>query len=97
MLTYSSWVWGRLQTPVLLVLIGLFSAITSYVMSFASTLSEEMKLHLSRSEGFMIWVIYAIWSVLLVLLSLTVTLVFCPQAAGGGNIFFIIDEIVDEI
>lgn len=81
------WVWGRLQTPVLLVLIGLFSAVTSYVISYSSNLSELLKWNLSRSEGgYLIWIIYATWCVLLAVLSLYVTLTFCPQASGGGNI-----------
>lgn len=84
--TYISWIWGRLQTPVLLVVIGIFSAITSFVISFSSNLSEVLKWNLSQSEGgYLIWIIYATWCVLLAALSLHVTLTFCPQATGGGN------------
>ena len=86
-MTYSTWMWSWLQTPVLLVVIGLFSAFTSYLISFSSDLSEYLKWSLSRSEeeGYLIWGIYAVWCVLLAVLSLYVTSTFCPQAAGGGK------------
>jgi hypothetical protein len=86
-MSMASWAWGRLQTPVILILIGLFSAITSYIISFASNWSETLKWNLSRSVegGSLIWAIYAMWCVLAAALSLYVTMSFCPQAVGGGK------------
>ena len=87
-----TWGWGRLQTPVLLLLIGLFSAVTSYTISYSSHLNEVLNWTLCVSEGVggggysnVIWGVYAVWSVLLAALSLWVTLTYCPQAAGGGE------------
>eukprot|EP00602_Paraphysomonas_sp_CaronLab_P004192 CAMPEP_0185026590 /NCGR_PEP_ID=MMETSP1103-20130426/10944_1 /TAXON_ID=36769 /ORGANISM="Paraphysomonas bandaiensis, Strain Caron Lab Isolate" /LENGTH=734 /DNA_ID=CAMNT_0027560225 /DNA_START=58 /DNA_END=2263 /DNA_ORIENTATION=- len=77
-------VWNYFETPLLLVSIGIASALLSYMLSFSADFSEINKDILARSEGVVIWALYSISNVSLACVSLYVTNFLCPESIGGG-------------
>lgn len=82
--TLGSFVWEHLESPILLICIGIVSAIVSYILSFASNFSEYNKEILTQSDGYVVWTLYTISNISLAIVSLYMTFSICPDAVGGG-------------
>ena len=82
--TLWSFIWEHLESPLLLVCIGITSALLSYILSLASNFSEANKAVLTQSEGFVVWTLYSISNISLAMMSLYATFFLSPEAVGGG-------------
>ena len=82
--TLGGFLWSHLESPILLICIGISSALLSYALSFAGNISEYNKALLTQTSGFMAWTLYSISNISLAMLSLCVTFYFSPEAVGGG-------------
>jgi H+/Cl- antiporter ClcA len=82
--TLYSFVWEHLESPILLICIGIVSALVSYILSFASNFSEYNKDILTQSDGYVVWTLYTISNISFAMMSLYTTFYLCPEAVGGG-------------
>lgn len=81
----GSLLWGMLEVPVLLVLIGCSSALLSYFTNTFVAFGNQLRWHVLEYLGTQhAWLYYTLWSLMMSMIACTVTIVVCPEAAGGG-------------
>jgi chloride channel 2 len=77
--------WDMFEFPLLLVLIGILSAFTSYFVSFIVNYGNTWRWSLVHdSDDFYSWALYCVWCLGFALLASFVTQTICKESAGSG-------------
>lgn len=77
--------WEVCQVPLLLIIIGIFSALVSYFLNFLVGFGNSFRWATVTSlDDYQSWFLFCLWSVVFSLLSCFFTRTICREAAGSG-------------
>lgn len=80
-----SLVWEICQVPILLIFIGIASALVSYSLNYLISFGNTYRWAMVTSLGdYQSWFLFCLWSVMFSLASCFFTRVVCREAAGSG-------------
>ena len=76
--------WSFLETPALLISIGICSAGLSYIVTKIASIGDIIRIHCTSSHSYVGWTAYAIVCMVLAALACLATQKICPESVGGG-------------
>lgn len=76
--------WSFLDTPALLISIGICSAGLSFIVTKIASIGDVIRIYCTASHSYLGWIAYAIVCMMLALLACWATQTICPESVGGG-------------